>query len=106
MTSIPGTLSDAENALIARTGVYGVWLVKHAKNLPHEPYANAIRRAYAGYLVDKYSWKQLFDAIDSFCVVHSWERVGEKYEMALKDLLKTRKPEEMACHDLLTQRSI
>ncbi len=82
-------LNDFEGDLVADLGVYGVWLLKHGKNLPvDKPVVQQLMNVYQLYHhhADNPTAGVLMGAIDAVIRELQIEDVGSYYPDAMTDL--------------------
>jgi len=84
------TLSRSEQTLVVNLGVYGIWLLKHAKQLPRKE--KVVRDLMIVYRMhskhpDNPTMGMVMGTID--CVIRDleWEPLWKDYETALRDYL-------------------
>ncbi len=88
-------LDEAENNLVAETGVYGIWLLKHGTKLPKDQACvKSLMFAYDLYARpvsgNRYSAiENLYDAVDSVIAILNWEPLAKKYDEGLADLINS-----------------
>jgi hypothetical protein len=91
------TLNEEENHLVATLGVYGIWLLKHGKNLPDDLYYEQIKQRYANLedcdldLYNNYA-QLLMNEIDLYCEKTKWEPPIQNFDVAYQDLIETVMP--------------
>ncbi len=85
-------LTEEEQTLITDLGIYGCWLLKHAKvigNSDRLRFRKLVMYRYDQYTkatADHYNIHLLLDAIDKYIKYNNYEPLKDTYPLALEDL--------------------
>lgn len=85
--------NNLEQVLLCELGVYGLWLLKFAKNLEYNDEVDILMRLYLIYhrMRDNYAIEMLMIAIDRYCDMYSFHTKPYSLRQELISILDERK---------------